>query len=74
MLIGIPLGIRCRQGSVIVAVALSFFAVLLIYYPLVVVGEMLAADGFMDPLMAQWMGSGIVGAIGLAGLTWGIRR
>ena len=74
IIIGIPLGILARRGNVIIAFALSFFTVLIVYYPLMIVGQMLSRDGFMTPWLAQWMPNSVVGIVGLILLKWGIRR
>jgi len=74
VLIGIPLGILSRRGSVIIAFALSFFAVLLIYYPLMMVARMLSLDGYVMPVVAQWMPNVVAGGIGLYLLCKVIRR
>jgi len=74
VLIGIPLGILARRGNVIVAFAISFFAVLMIYYPLMIVGRMLSLDGYVNPMIAQWMPNVVVGGIGIFLLARCIRR
>ncbi|MGD0999344.1 MAG: LptF/LptG family permease [Candidatus Brocadiia bacterium] len=74
MLVGIPLGILSRRGSFIVALAISFCIVLFIHYPLMMVGETLATDGYLAPWIAEWMANGALGCIGLALLIWGVKR
>jgi lipopolysaccharide export LptBFGC system permease protein LptF len=74
MLVGIPLGILSRRGSFVVALAISFCAVLFIHYPLMMIGETLATDGYLAPWIAEWMGNGVLGCIGLALLIWGVKR
>jgi lipopolysaccharide export LptBFGC system permease protein LptF len=74
MLIGIPLGILSRRGSFIVALAISFCAVLFIHYPLMMIGETFAADGYLSPWLAEWMANGVLGCIGLGLLVWGVKR
>ena len=64
MLVGIPLGILARRGSFIIALAISFCIVLFIHYPLVMIGETLATDGYLAPWIAEWMGNAAVGCIG----------
>lgn len=73
-LLGIPLGILSRRGNVILAFVISFGVVLVIYYPLVMVMQMLARDDFLTPWVAQWLPNVLVGAGGWGLLTWGIRR
>ncbi|MGO8702993.1 MAG: LptF/LptG family permease [Candidatus Brocadiia bacterium] len=74
MLVGIPLGILARRGSFIIALAISFCIVLFIHYPLVMIGETLATDGYLAPWIAEWMGNAAVGCIGLGLLIWGVKR
>ena len=74
LIIGIPLGVLSRKGNVILAFALSFFTVLIIYYPLMMLGEMFSRDGFMAPWAAQWMANVVIGAIGLTLMKWGVKR
>jgi lipopolysaccharide export LptBFGC system permease protein LptF len=74
IIIGIPLGILSRHGNVLMAFAVSFCAVLAIYYPLMITAQMVGRDGFMTPWMAQWMPNAAVGIIGLVLITRVIRR
>ena len=74
MLVGIPLGILSRRGSFIVALAISFCTVLFIHYPLIMIGETLATDGYLAPWIAEWMANGALGCIGLGLLIWGVKR
>ncbi len=74
MLIGIPLGILARRGSFIVALTISFCIVLFIHYPLIMIGETLATDGYMAPWIAEWMANGAIGCIGVGLLIWGVKR
>ena len=73
-MIGIPLGILSRRGSVLMAFILSFFAVLVLYYPLMMVGQMLSLDGYMASALAGWLPNMVVGGIGAYLLAFGIRR
>ena len=74
VLIGIPLGILSRRGNVIIALALSFFTVLIIYYPLTMIGKILSLDGYLNPIAAQWMPNVVVGGIGVCLLLFSVRR
>ena len=74
VLIGIPLGILSRRGSVLMAFVISFFAVLILYYPLMMVGKMLSLDAYMTPWLAQWLPDVVVAGVGTSLLAWGIRR
>ena len=74
MFIGIPLGILSKRGNVLMALVVSFFAVLVIFYPLTIVGQMASRDGLMTPWFAMWQPNMVVGGIGLILMKWGIRR
>ncbi len=74
ILIGIPLGILSRRGNVLMAFAVSFFAVLIVYYPLMIIAQMMALDGFVNPMIAEWTPNILIGALGLGLLKWGVRR
>jgi len=65
VIIGIPLGILSRRGNVIMAFAISFFTVIILYYPLLIVGETLARDGFLAPWIGEWMPNIAIGAAGV---------
>jgi len=73
-LVGIPLGILTRRGTVLVAVAVSFAAVLFVHYPLLMIGDTLADDGYLAPWIANWLADGVMGCLGLALLAWGVKR
>jgi lipopolysaccharide export LptBFGC system permease protein LptF len=73
-LVGICLGILTRRGTVLVAVAVSFAAVLLVYYPLLMIGDTLADDGYLVPWIANWLADCVMGCMGLALLVWGVKR
>jgi len=74
MLIGIPLGILSRRGSVLMAFVVSLFAVLMVYYPFMAIGQMLSEDGLVASWIAQWMPNLLVGGAGVGLVGWGIRR
>ena len=54
IIIGIPLGIMLRSGHLIIGVGASFMVILLLYYPLVVTGIVLANDTFVPVIPALW--------------------
>ncbi|GEM_PF-2349906 len=74
VLMGIPLGILSRRGNVIMAFLLSFGAVLAVYYPLAMIGQMLDSDAFLPARIAEWAPNIAVGAMGLGLMIWGVRR
>ncbi len=73
-LIGIPLGILSRHGGVVIAMAISFFTVLFVYYPLLMVGELLADDAYLPAWFAQYMAVGVVGILGMILMVRGVKR
>ena len=73
-LVGIPLGIFTRRGTVLAALAVSFAAVLFVHYPLLMIGDTLADDGYLAPWIANWMADGVMGCLGVALLVWGVKR
>ncbi len=68
ILIGAPLGIAARRGSLGVGATFSiiFF---LVYWACLILGEDLADRQFMPPLLAMWFPNIVLGLIG-AYLTW----
>jgi len=74
VLMGIPLGILSRRGNVIMAFLLSFGAVLAVYYPLAMIGQMLDSDAFLPARLTEWAPNVAVGAMGLGLMIWGVRR
>lgn len=73
-LIGIPLGILSRHGGIVIAMALSFFTVLFVYYPLLMIGEMLADDAYLPAWFSEYMAVGAIGIIGACLMIWGVKR
>jgi len=64
VLIGIPIGIRTREGGAGsgLVVSILFFAV---YYAFLSAGEKLADRGFVPPSLSMWAANILLGAIGL---------
>lgn len=63
-LIGIPLGIMTKSGNILIGFGISFLLVVLIYYPLTVIGEILANNSF--PIIpAIWGPDGILTILGI---------
>jgi lipopolysaccharide export system permease protein len=68
VLIGAPLGIAARKGSMGVGVTLSI-AFFLIYWICLILGEDLADRRFLSPFWAMWFPNIVIGIFG-AFLTW----
>jgi lipopolysaccharide export LptBFGC system permease protein LptF len=73
VLVGIPLGILARRGDFTAAFGASIAIVFVLYYPLLVMGEVLGNMGAFPPLAAMWTPN--VAAAGVGGcLLWRTRR
>jgi lipopolysaccharide export system permease protein len=68
ILVGAPLGIASRKGSMGVGVTLSIFFFLL-YWICLILGEDLADRRFLPPMLAMWFPNIMIGLAG-AYLTW----
>ena len=64
-MIGVPLGIMTRRRSIMIAIAISFALVLLVFYPLLVAGQILAELSLVPIVPAIWSGNVITFLIGL---------
>jgi lipopolysaccharide export system permease protein len=64
VLIGIPIGVRTREGGAGSGLVISilFFAV---YYAFLNAGEKLADRGYVLPFLSMWAANIVLGAIGL---------
>lgn len=65
VLIGIPLGIMTRCGNILISIGISFLLVLILYYPLVMTGWVLADDLILPVIPALWGANIIVGIVGI---------
>ena len=68
VLVGMPLAIIFRQGNRMVAFLISFLIAIVVYYPTFILGEVLAKETELSPLLAIWAGSCVLFALG-GGLT-----
>ncbi|MGR3178639.1 MAG: LptF/LptG family permease [Candidatus Anammoxibacter sp.] len=63
-LIGIPLGILTRSGNILISFGISFLIVIFVYYPLSVIGVILA-NGTLPIVPSIWGANGIIAIVGL---------
>jgi lipopolysaccharide export system permease protein len=68
ILVGAPLGIASRKGSMGIGITLSIFFFLL-YWICLILGEDLADRRFLHPMLAMWFPNILIGVSGLY-LTW----
>jgi len=68
VLVGMPLAIIFRQGNRMVAFLISFLIAIVVYYPTFILGEVLAKETDLSPLLAIYSGSCVLFALGI-GLT-----
>ncbi len=64
VLIGAPLGMMARKGSMAMAAGISF-GFFLLYWATLIGGEELADKGLVSPFMAMWLANLIVGVGGI---------
>jgi len=64
-LVGTPLGILFRKGGRMIAYLISFFLAIAVYYPLILFGEAVCAEGAIPPVAGMWGGNAMLGAIGV---------
>ncbi|MCB7129886.1 MAG: LptF/LptG family permease, partial [Candidatus Brocadiales bacterium] len=65
VLIGIPIGIMTRMGNMIIGFFISFGIALVVYYPLLIMGESLARKQGFPPGPTMWGANIILGIIAL---------
>ncbi len=69
-LVGVSLGILARQAHMLSAFFLGCLPVMLLYYPVFLLGHSMAAQDAISPAAACWTPAGILGGIGLGLLVW----
>jgi hypothetical protein len=69
-LVGVPLGILARQAHMLSAFLLGCLPVMLVYYPLFLLGQSMADEGKISAAAACWTPTGLLAAIGLGLLGW----
>lgn len=73
VLLGAPLGMLIRHENRLVAFGVGALPVLLIYYPLQMLGSVLLKKG-IPPFIAAWLGTTVTSLLGLALLLWLYRK
>nr|HQI48991.1 LptF/LptG family permease [bacterium] len=73
VLIGAPLGMMARRGSMTMAAGLSF-GFFLLYWASLIGGEELADNQIISPFVAMWLADLLVGAVGLYLLLSAVRE
>lgn len=63
-MVGIPVGILASRRRVMTAFGISFAIVLLVFYPLLIVGQIAAEGGALPIAPAMWAGNGFMFIIG----------
>ena len=65
-LLGIPLGLMTRRGNIMIGFAVSFLVVLLLYYPLVLGGQVLIFDKYLPIPPLVWAANAVLAVLGIA--------
>ena len=63
--VGVPLGIMMRRRSSMAAFGIGFGIMLLLFYPLLIVGQIAAEAGLLSVEPAMWSGNGVTFLVGL---------
>ena len=69
-LVGVSLGILARQAHMLSGFFLGCLPVMLLYYPVFLLGQSMATEASLSPAAACWTPSGILGGIGVGLLGW----
>ncbi len=64
VLIGMPASLWIRSGNFVTAFFVCFVPILVVYYPLLMIGEDLTTSGTLPPI-AFWMGNAVISAPGV---------
>lgn len=73
-LIGSVLGISIRGGSKLAGLGATTVPVLLLYYPLMMLGNALGQPGTIPPMLAMWLPNLTLSLVALVVLWWSLRR
>lgn len=64
VLIGAPVGVWRARGDFLSAFMTCFLPIILLYYPLTLLGVNLGKEGQLDPFLALWSGNLLLGVLG----------
>ncbi len=73
-MVGIPVGILASRRRVVTAFGISFAIVLLVFYPLLIVGQLVADARLLPIAPAMWAGNGLTFLIGACLMVKVVRR
>lgn len=73
VLIGCPVAIWFQRRDYLSAFVTCFLPIIVMYYPLIMLGINLGKEGRVNPLYFMWVGNGVMGLIGLL-LLWRLGR
>jgi lipopolysaccharide export system permease protein len=68
VLLGAPVGILFARRDFLSAFISCFVPIIIMYYPLVLLGTNIGKDGFLNPMIALWMGNLLLAF--LSGFVW----
>ncbi len=72
VMVGIPVAIWQKSSDNVGVFFMCFGPILLVYYPLLVVGENMARDGIL-PAATVWLADGVLFGVGLLLMRWQVR-
>jgi lipopolysaccharide export LptBFGC system permease protein LptF len=73
VLIGCPVAIWFQRRDYLSAFVTCFLPIIVMYYPLIMLGINLGKEGRVEPLYFMWVGNGVMGLIGML-LLWRLGR
>jgi len=65
VILGAPLGVLFRRGGRMTALFLGFLLVIVVYYPLILLGEAVSSDGRIPASLGMWIGNALVSGVGI---------
>lgn len=65
VLVGVPMGMLTKRGNFVAAFGASVGVIFVLYYPLLLVGEVLGNMGKVPPIISMWAANVLTAAIGV---------